>query len=165
MLNFVNGGNKMAALKPINNEIREMLLKKLDKTVAEFMHTYHGLDAPDDQVNAGWTAAQILRHVTFWHESFARNVLDLVSGRKPKPLKGKYRDLTQLCFDSLGDLPDETILIRLDAAQKTIRDKILNSMLGMIPYIVGSRDYSPEEHLGVVEEHVRGHLQDIQKMM
>ncbi len=165
MLNLVNGGNKMAALKPINNEIMEMLLKKLDKTVAEFMHMYHGLDAPDDLVNTGWTAAQILRHVTFWHESFARNVQDLVSGRKPKPLNGKYSELTQLCFDSLGDLPDEAILVRLDAAQKIIRDNILNSMLGMIPYKVGSRDYSPEEHLGVVDEHIRGHFHDIQKLM
>ena len=56
---------------------------------------------PDKMVYEEWTAKDVLGHITFWHESFARNISDLVSDIKPAPLKGKFIDLNQRGVDEM----------------------------------------------------------------
>ncbi|CAG0930139.1 hypothetical protein TFLX_01616 [Thermoflexales bacterium] len=70
-------------------ETKEALRKRLNKTVAELIAVCRQLPDPDAVVYEGWTAKDILGHVTFWHESFARNVADLVHDGQPQPLKGQ----------------------------------------------------------------------------
>ena len=57
----------------------------------------------------------------------------------------------------------QLVMLRFQSAQQGIRENILNPALTLIPYRKGSRDYTPEEHLVIVNEHIRGHLQDIRK--
>ncbi|MDO9087256.1 MAG: hypothetical protein Q7U53_13700 [Anaerolineaceae bacterium] len=145
-------------------ETREDLLKQLNETITQLLVVYQNMADSEMEVYEGWTARYVLGHITFWHESFARNVLDIVNDGKPSPLKGTYRDLNQRCFDEIRTQTIEDIIMRLEAAHKVIREDILSTKLKLIPYKKGSRDYFPEEHLDIVNAHIKDHLSDILKV-
>jgi hypothetical protein len=46
-----------------------------------------------------------------------------------------------------------------------IRDDILNSGLTLIPYKIGSRCYTPEQHLEIVRDHIRADLLDVNEAL
>ena len=103
-------------------------------------------------------------HVTFWHESFARNVDDLVHARRPTPLRGRLSDLNERGVAEARTLPLDTIIGRLRAAHATIRASILSPALGLIPYRVGSRSYTPGEHVQVVRDHILAHARSLERV-
>lgn len=144
-------------------EKREILLKQLNETVSQLFDAYQNMGNPEIIIYEGWTAKDILGHIVFWHESFARNVRDIVNDTKPTPLKGKYSDLTQRCFDEMSTKTVEEIIMKLEAAHRVIQENILDPKLVLIPYKKGSRDYTPDEHLDIVNEHIKEHLSDIRK--
>ena len=140
---------------------REELLDRLNETVLQLVAGFQNVPNPDITVYEDWTAKDVLGHITFWHESFARNVSDLVEDIKPTPLRGKYSDLNKRCLDEMRALTVEDIVERLEAAHRVIQENILNAKLALIPYKKGSRDYTPEEHLDIVNEHIVEHLRAI----
>ena len=142
-------------------ETRKNLLENLNQTTALLLEVCARITNPDVVVYAGWTIKAVLGHVTFWHESFARNVYDLANDKEPTPLKGTYRALNQRCLAEFEPLSLEAIISRLANAHKLIQENILNDKIVMIPYRKGSRDYSPEEHLQVVTDHLQEHTKDI----
>lgn len=142
-------------------ETREILLEQLNETVMQLFDVYKSMANPEIAVYDEWTAKDILGHIVFWHESFARNIRDIVNDIKPTPLKGKYSDLNQRCFDDMRPKSVEEITKRLQAAHRVIQENILNPKLVLIPYKKGSRDYTPEEHLDIVNEHIKEHLRGI----
>jgi hypothetical protein len=142
----------------------ENLLRSLNTTVAHLLGVYKSMYDPDVMVYELWSAKDILAHLTFWHQSFSRNVLDLVNGRKPTVLKGRLIDLNQGGVDEMRTEILETVVDRFVRSHQVIQDNILNPGLIMIPYRRGSRDYTPEEHLSVVDEHINYHLRDVQKI-
>jgi hypothetical protein len=143
---------------------RATLLKHLNETISQLSDVFKNLANPEIAVYEEWTAKDILGHIAFWHESFARNVHDIVSDIKPTPLKGKYSDLNQRCHDEMRQKTVEEIIQRLEIAHRVIQENILNPGLGLIPYKKGSRDYTPDEHLDIVNEHIQEHLSDIRKV-
>ncbi len=140
---------------------REILLEQLNETVMQLFDVYKSMANPEIAVYEEWTAKDILGHIVFWHESFARNIRDIVNDIKPTPLKGKYSDLNQHCFDDMRTKSVEEITKRLEAAHRVIQENILNPKLVLIPYKKGSRDYTPEEHLDIVNKHIKEHLRGI----
>jgi len=146
-------------------ETRQALLHRLDETVAQLLDVYRAIPNPDMLVYELWSARDVLAHLTFWHESFARNVSTLVNGSKPQPLKGRFIDLNQAGVESMRQETLESVLERFQAAHQTIRDNILYPGLALIPYKKGSRDYSPEEHLDIVNTHIAGHLRDVREAL
>jgi hypothetical protein len=151
-------------MKASNLESRRKKLQQLDETVAQLYDTYKHLSDSGVMVYKQWTAKDVLAHLTFWHESFARNVMDLVNGRKPTPLKGRLIELNQAGLDAMCSEMLETVMARFNFAHKVIQENILNSTLNLIPYKKGSRDYSPEEHLEIVKGHINEHIQDVRKV-
>lgn len=143
---------------------RENLLLTLNTTVTQLLDLYKNIHNPDVMVYELWSAKDVLVHLTFWHESFSRNVLDLANGRKPKVLKGRFIDLNQGGVDEMRSETLESVTARFIRSHLVIQDHILNLGVIMIPYKRGSRDYSPEEHLGVVDGHINQHLRDVQKV-
>ncbi len=141
---------------------RIKLLENLAESVLQLLSVCRNITNPNAVVYPGWTVKDVLGHITFWHESFARNVSDLADDRKPKPLRGTYKELNQRCAAEFSSLPMEEIVLRLEAAQQVIQKNILNSKLVFIPYRIGSRDYTPEEHLQVVSDHIQEHTKDIE---
>ena len=142
-------------------ETREALLQHLNETISQLLDVYQNVANPDMVVCEDWTAKDILGHITFWHESFARNVSDLVNDIKPTPLKGRFIDLNQRGVEEMRPYPLAEVLERLAIAHRTIQDNILNPKLSAIPYRKGSRDYTPEEHLDIVRGHIREHLRGL----
>ena len=142
---------------------REILLKQLNETISQLLDVYKSLADPEIAIYEEWTAKDVLGHIVFWHESFARNVRDIVNDIQPTPLKGKYSDLNQRCFDEMRTKTVEEIIKRLDVAHRVIQENILNPKLVLIPYKKGSRDYTPDEHLDIVNEHIKEHLSGIRK--
>ena len=146
-------------------ELRESLLRNMNETIARLLAAYRGIENPEIVIAGEWTAKDILGHIVFWHESFARNVYDIARGSKPTPLKGRLIDLNQQGVNEMRQHTIETLLLRLECAHKNIQENILNPGLGLIPYRQGSRDYSPEEHLEIVNRHITGHLKGIEKAL
>ena len=144
---------------------RAQRLEQLDRSVAQLVWLIESLENAILPVYDGWSAKDILGHLTFWHESFARNVSDQVAGRAPNPLRGKYAELNRRCMEEMRPLSTAQIVERLRNAHALIRENILSESLDMIPYRKGSRDYTPDEHLEIVVEHIQKHIQDIQKTL
>lgn len=142
-------------------ETKEILLDRLDEAIAQLIDVCRNVLNPEAAVSEGWSAKDILGHLTFWHESFARNVADLVHDRKPTPVKGKLSDLNQQGVDEMRLCTLEEVVRRLEAAQRSIQASILNPKLILIPYRKGSRDYTPEEHLEIVTKHIQQHLKGV----
>lgn len=146
-------------------DARLNLLSRLDNTIARLFTVYGGIEHPEMVVIGEWTAKDLLGHIVFWHESFARNVYDIASNIKPTPLKGRLTDLNQQSVVEMQPYSTETLLLRLESAHLVIRQNIRNPGLELIPYRQGSRPYTPEEHLEIVDRHLSGHLNDIEKAL
>lgn len=141
---------------------RQPLLEALDQTVAMFAEVCLDVD-PAIQVNREWTARDVAAHITFWHESFARNLSDAIEGRSPNPLRGTYAELNSRCMLEMRPLSMREIIGRLLDAHEVIRAGVLEPSLVAIPYRRGSRDYGPDEHLEVVTTHIQSHATRILK--
>lgn len=143
----------------------ENRLEKLQEKVKELIAFYHQPIDFNKKVYTYWSVKDVLGHITFWHESFARNVSDLAAGRKPNPLKGKLSEVNSLSVSSTKELTIQEILERLKKAQNIIDKHILNDTIVEIPYKKGSRSYSRIEHLEVVTHHIKKHLNDLNKLV
>ena len=138
------------------------LLGRLSETIERVVQFYQSIGDIAVLVNATWTARDTLVHVVFWHESFARNVGNLARGVKPTPLKGTYPELGRRATAEAEGCSTEELLTRLTDAQRAIEESIFDSRVTSIPYKVGSRPYSPSEHLSIVNEHVGDHLSKVE---
>lgn len=137
----------------------EILRNELIKFIIFFEQ---GLDY-DKMVYEYWNAKDILGHITFWHESFARNISDLGKNIKPSPLKGKLSEVNKQSVETTKNESVENLIKRLKEAQNTIEEYVFLDKVNLIPYKKGSRDYSKLEHLEVVSNHIHKHLKDISK--
>ena len=75
--------------------VRAELLDELDSAVERLLAAAAANVSDDVLVDGSWAVRDVVAHVTFWHESFARNVDDLVHARRPTPLRGRLSDLNE----------------------------------------------------------------------
>ncbi len=146
----------------VDAQLRD-LLESLERKVTEFIEFFQQDKDYGQLVYPEWTAKDILGHITFWHESFARNLKDVAEGSKPKPLRGSLTDVNVTSVESTRGVSIKDLCQRLNDAQQIIAKHILDANIEKIPYKVGSRDYAPLEHLEVVISHIQKHLQDVSK--
>lgn len=139
-------------------DTRKDLLARFNASAAQLLEFSKSVTDPEILVYEDWTVKQTLGHITFWHESFARNIHDLVNDIKPKPVAGAYAELNRRCFEELKTQTFEDVLNRFITAHSVVNDCVLSEKLVLIPYRVGSRSYSPEEHLEIVSKHILTHL-------
>jgi hypothetical protein len=143
--------------------VRVELLAELDSAVERLLAATAANVSDDVLVDGSWTVRDVVGHVTFWHESFARNVDDLVHARRPTPLRGRLADLNERGVAEARTVPLATIVERFRAAHATIRASIVSPALVLIPYRVGSRPYTPGEHLEVVRDHIMAHARSLER--
>lgn len=143
---------------------RRVLLEQLEEAVHAIIETVKQCPNPESVQIDDWTIKDTLGHIAFWHESFARNVGALVDGRQPHVLEGKYPDLNQQGVERSRTMSVGQIAGRIRRAQAVIRRCVATMAEEMrIPYRKGSRDYSPDEHLKIVHDHIVAHLHRIEK--
>ncbi len=146
----------------INSEL-EVLIADLSESVKSLCEFYEQPKEFGKLVSTQWTAKDVLGHLTFWHESFARNVKDLALDIPPTPLKGKLSEVNQSSVETTATNSIKELLVRLNKAQATIEEHIVSDLIEMIPYKKGSRDYSRQEHLEIVSNHIQKHLKQLIK--
>ncbi len=149
--------------KPIVKSEIDLRVQDLKTSVNNFISFFKKNYNYQTQVNTHWSAKDILGHITFWHESFARNIQDLGNGVKPTPLKGKLSEVNDQSVETTRPFTIPELIDRLRTAQKTIEKHITNEKIGMIPYKKGSRDYSRLEHVEIVTQHINKHLVGLKK--
>jgi hypothetical protein len=142
----------------------DVLLQQLDDAVEQIIRAVTELEDPELVRVDEWSAKDTLGHIAFWHESFARNVSALASGRQPDVLAGTYPDLNRRGVEESRASSAAQIAERITRAQTVIRECILE-LPGdtRIPYRKGSRDYSPAEHLIIVRDHIHAHRHRIEQ--
>ncbi|MHB8801064.1 MAG: maleylpyruvate isomerase N-terminal domain-containing protein [Thermoanaerobaculia bacterium] len=133
----------------------------MTQQVDAFISCVRTADVETLQVYPLWTAKDVLCHLTFWHESFARNLSAVAHHQKPSPLKGTLAALNRQGVDELRPNSVDQLVGRLLAAHSCIRAAILDTTIGLIPYRRGSRPYTPDEHLDVVRAHIQKHTAEI----
>lgn len=138
------------------------LLAELDAAVERLLAAAAENPSADAPVTDSWSVRDVVAHVTFWHESFARNVNDLVHGRRPTPLRGRLTGLNERGVAEAMTPPLEAIVDCFRAAQATIHASIMSPALGLIPYRVGSRPYAPDEHPESARDHIRAHARGLE---
>jgi hypothetical protein len=57
------------------------------------------------------------------------------------------------------------LLLRLESAHQLIQHNIRHPGLELLRYRQGSRLYTPEEHLEIVDRHITSHLKAIEKAL
>jgi hypothetical protein len=138
-------------------------LTELEDALAELVAVARAVPDSAAVTTGEWTARDVVAHLVFWHESFARNVADLAAGRRPRPLAGTYAALADRTKTELGGLGIEELIERLLTAQAAVAAHLRDPRVELIPYRRGSRAYPPDEHLAVVRDHVRHHAQELQR--
>lgn len=136
---------------------------ELQERVQKLIHFFEKPLNLSHKVYRYWDGKDVLGHLVFWHESFARNVKDLSLGRTPTPLKGKLSEVNLLSVQSTKQESVPALLERLQRAQQCIDTHIVNTEIESIPYKKGSRAYTRLEHLEIVSAHIKRHLKDLNK--
>ncbi len=147
----------MAPTKDMFSPIN-VLVDELNTTVSKFISFFENDFNFSVMIYDKWSAKDVLGHIVFWHESFAKNVTDLALHIKPSPLRGKLSKVNELSVDSTRNVTISELLNRLSHAQSLIETHITSNSISLIPYKIGSRPYSAQEHLMVVNRHIQKHL-------
>ncbi|MFT5723237.1 MAG: hypothetical protein ACI9JN_000346 [Bacteroidia bacterium] len=101
-------------------QVLKISLDQLKTAVSEFVFYFQERYDYNRMIYDLWTAKDVLGHVLFWQESFARNISDLGTGRIPKPLKGRLFDVNVMSVSSKRNNSIQNLLKRLQDAQKVI---------------------------------------------
>lgn len=108
-----------------------------------------------------WSAKDVLGHITYWHQGFARNLSDAALQKKQNPFKGSLTEVNERGVKEMADYSTEELITKIREAQKQINDNIENPNVDLIEYKKGSRPYSAIEHLEVTRRHIAWHLKDL----
>lgn len=143
---------------------RRTFLNQVDEALQRIFQAVQETEDPENLQVDDWSVKDTLGHIAFWHESFARNVKALVEGREPNVLEGSYPDLNRMGVKQSRGMNVGQVMGRIRRAQGVIRRSILTLPADtQIPYRKGSRDYTPDEHLEIVRDHIIAHLNRIEK--
>ena len=146
----------MKKLLTINEQLEEE-----QKDVSELIGFFEEITDLDNVIYEEWNAKDVLGHIASWHVSFSDNLKSAVKSRKPNPFKGSLTEVNERGVRDMARFTKEELLEKIKAAQTTIDENILNPEIKEIAYKKGSRDYSPIEHLEVVQRHINSHLKDL----
>ena len=67
-----------------------------------------------------WGAAEVLTHVTFWHEQYVASVRALLDGNRPDPPRGSYGEINDHQIEAARERPVAEVVARLWAAQQVL---------------------------------------------
>lgn len=139
------------------------LIDNLTNTLNEFIANINDAD-PSLEVYEKWNVHNILEHITFWHKNYAENLEALESGLKP-PLLGTYKQIAKDTTTQMGHLSKKELIRMLIDSNNRIISVVNNNKVKTLRYKKGSRMYTVNELLEVVEKHIGDHLADLKKIM
>jgi hypothetical protein len=143
----------------------EARLGRLKWEVDELDHLFVILDDMQAQspVYPQWSAADVLRHLVWWHESFAGIATATLAGTKPDVPSGTLAEVNNRSVEELSKLSVRALRRRLMAAQRLIMDCETLDLRESLPYRRGSRNYTFAERLDIAVTEMRQHRHDVLK--
>jgi hypothetical protein len=113
---------------------------------------------------AEWGPREILCHIVFWHETYARIAHAINTGQDPMPLVGTFPEFNRRSVIELGGVPITVLVARLRRAQRRFAVELLamNSRSRMTIKI-GARGRGPLEFALKTDAHIRGHLDEVRR--
>lgn len=136
----------------------DTLERRVDDIV--FLYCQHGFDSYAS-VYPEWTAKDVLAHIVFWHESFARSLESISGGGKATPPKGNLRVVNQQGVDDRKQMNVTQLLRAFEQAQETISRLVTVPDLGPIQYRDPGRSMAPDAFVIHLYGHISRHYQDV----
>ena len=143
---------------------RAEAIARLDATVGEVcraLPTLRALAVP----HGGWGAHEVLSHIVFWHETYARILEAMAEGRQPAVLVGVFPEFNRIAVERFRTVPDAVLVARLRKA-----NAIVVAALGSVPPHArikiksGANPRGPVQFADRVEAHLRGHLDELRRL-
>lgn len=141
----------------------EIEINTLNQSIENFILQSKKINLEFIVYKEGWRKKDIISHITFWHEYYARVVLALSTGKQPDLFDKSYSEISENGVNSLKEESVQKIYFRLRNANKKLIQNISN-VKTLIPYKIGSRSYSPIEYLQTINTHINSHLKDLKRI-
>jgi hypothetical protein len=118
---------------------------------------------PAQPRGSGWSADDVLRHATFWHRYYARNLAAEARGAVPRLLDGTYPALNREGVASLQSSSRDDLKAMLARAQAGLARSVLSGAVMQMTYRKGAEPYPLARFLQMVESHLKGHTRDLRR--
>ena len=110
-----------------------------------------------------WTVKDVLCHITFWHQYYARQYADLATRKKPFIFTSKGGSKrNQEGVNSLRHLSKKALLKLLNKSNKSLYNSIVIKKISGMDY-TDKKHYKSEEFLDVVIGHIKRHTVQVRK--
>jgi Mycothiol maleylpyruvate isomerase N-terminal domain len=137
---------------------RIQAIARLDAAVDAFARTFL-FAPPPAPVYPGWRPHEVLAHLVFWHETYARILQALNAGREPVLMEGVFREFNRQAVDRLRNVPEPALLERLRHANLLVGEGLASlPPHARIRIKEGSKPRGPVEFANAIQRHFRGHL-------
>jgi hypothetical protein len=140
-------------------------LERLDWEIVETTSLFRLLDERrlHTSVYSQWDALDVLRHVVWWHESFATIVTATVANTKPDVPRGTLAEVNARSVADLKSVGVTALIRRFDSAQRTIQKYSTKPEDTLLHYRRGSRTYSFNERVEIAVGEIHAHRRDVLK--
>lgn len=143
----------------------EVAVARLDHAVAKLIDVVSGL--PDGlRQPSEWGPREMLVHIVFAHELYAKYLRSTVEGREPPLFEGLYREQNARALSENANIGVLELISRLKTAHADLKRLVVRPATQSAPFYfkAGSKARSLETALGEVVGHIRGHLGDIRRL-
>ncbi len=138
------------------------LLETLTESINRFLSEY-ALHDPADKATAEWSAKDVLCHITYWHEYYAKNLDAEAHGKKFIFPDLTYYELNWRGVLMLRPYADTKLIGMLTNANKRLVETIMSGKVTEMTYRQGSKPYPINQFLEVITGHIHGHTDEIRK--
>lgn len=135
---------------------------KLSNAVDHFIQEVNHLKL-SNMATDEWTVKDVLCHIVFWHNYYAKQHSALASGKNPVIFKSKGGSTrNQEGVDLLKSLSKENLIEKLNKSHKDLyRSIIVNQVPGMD--YTDKKHYQTEESLEVIAGHINRHALQVKR--
>ena len=140
----------------------EPLLNALQQSIEQFIDEIRHKKLTQRATDA-WSVKDELCHIVFWHENYAANYQALALHQEPDLLDGPGYKLNADSVVALHKYSIKTLIQRLEAAQRELREAILSHNILQMTYKKGGRIYKTEDFLDMVTHHINTHTKQVKR--
>ncbi len=116
-----------------------------------------------DMATKEWSVKDVLCHIVFWHENYAANYQAMADHKTPPLLFGSITVINPAGVKSLHRCSLKELIQRLQKAQGSLYQNIVEKQISKMTYKLNSRTYTTPEFLKAITGHVFRHAEQIRK--
>ena len=116
-----------------------------------------------DMATKEWSVKDVLCHIVFWHENYAANYQAMVDHKTSPLLSGSITVINPAGVKSLQRCSLEELIQRLQKAQGSLYQNIVEKQIPKMTYKLNSRTYTTPEFLEAISGHVFRHTIQVKR--